>query len=196
MPGGDVRYFPLAYGRVDEKGNDVPPPVAALPAAQPATQPVSGGDAKPSGQPAGQAGQQQAPALPPARDAGRLAASLRKAIVTAAGRCLRKEAAEAVKAAKKPDGFVSWVDGFYAKHAEMLAESLNPLVEAWAEAFGVCYYHVDEHARRSKGELLTAAECKPAELVAAVERVTERWTGERLAEIGAELQPESMALEG
>jgi hypothetical protein len=208
MPGGNVRYFPLAMGRVDEKGNDVPPPTAPLPPRQQQVQAARGGRATitPETTRSARGASWPATGFSPARSRSlaKLAGSLRKAIVAAAGRCLRKEAAEAVKAAKKPDGFVGWIDSFYVKHAEMVEENLRPLLESWAAAFP--FLSADDlnwpaltaraHVDRSRRELLTAAECKPAELVAAVERVTERWTGERLAEIGAELQPESMALEG
>jgi HK97 family phage portal protein len=177
VAGGNVRYYPLNMGRVDEDGNDIPA-LAATPAPTPA--PAQGvGPTPPSGGARG-----------PARDPAHLAGSLRKAIVGAAARCLRKEAAEATKAAKKPESFLTWLDAFYAKHVEMLAENLGPLSEAWAEAFGACRYVASEHVRQSKAELLVAAECRPDELLAAVERVTERWTSDRLAEIGAELQPD------
>lgn len=146
------------------------------------------GDVGPTG-PEGPTGR-PGPAAPSVAVVGntKLANSLRKAIHSAAGRCLRKEAAEAVKAAKKPETFVAWIDSFYVKHSEMLSEALDPLVEAWSEAFGACRYTAKHHASQSKSELLTAAECKADELVAAVEKVTERWSLDRFAWLATELR--------
>lgn len=176
--GGNVRYYPLNMGRVDDQGRDIPA-VAAVDPGSPAAPPQRSVVA-PAQPPA---------AAPPSRSPESLAGPLRKALVATAGRYLRKEAAEATKAAKKPEGFVAWLDAFYARHSEHLGEAAGPLVEAWAGAFGACPYTVEGHVRRSKAELLRAAECRADELGAAVERVTQRWSSERLVELASELQP-------
>jgi HK97 family phage portal protein len=177
VKGGNIRYYPLNMGRVDENGDDIPALAAVDPGAPtPAKQ-------HPQKQP------EQQSARSSAHDPVKLAVSLRKAIVAAAGRCLRKEAAEAVKAARKPESFLAWVDAFYDKHAEMLEENMTPLVEAWAEAFGSCPYLPSVHIGRSRADLLMAAGCRATELVASIEKLTERWTSERLAELAAQLQP-------
>lgn len=194
VKGGNVRYFPLNMGRVDaETGEDIPPPPAAeLPAVQSGGEPPTPAPSNPSN-----------PSNPPPADdaeaRARLAASLRTAIVSASGRCLRKEAAEATRAARKSDGFVAWVHSFYPKHREMIEESLGPLLDAWAAAFGNIttadgsiyppWSWVGKHVSRSEQDLMAAAECKPNELAAAVERTVERWQSDRLAELAAEFQP-------
>lgn len=194
VKGGNIRYYPLNMGRTDEDGNDIPPAVAAGAAGDAG----AAGGAKPPGT-VPSPGQAPPKAIAPslAHDPTKLADSLRAAIVGAAGRCLRKEAAEAVKAAKKPESFCQWVDAFYAKHAEMVNDACRPLMEAWGAAFPTVMtdgtdwpaLSVKAHVDRSQRDLLTAAECKADELGGAVEKVTQRWTSDRLAEIGASLQP-------
>lgn len=193
IDGGNVRYYPLSMGRVDDKGNDIPALATADPAGK-AGGGTQGTQAKQLDKP--QPAEPQSPdqrvnepAVTPARDNVKLAGSLRKAIVGAAARCLRKEAAEVNKAARKPELFIGWIDGFFEKYAEQVTENVGPLVEAWVEAFGECRYSASGHIRRSKSDLLEAASCRPNELADVVEKVTQRWTSERLAEIGAELQP-------
>lgn len=180
-PGGDVYFYPLNVGRVDDEGDDIPPPAAAT-------------------APAGPAPQSPPPASKPAALANtRLADSLRKAIVAASARCLRKEAEQAKRAAQKPGDFLVWMEGFYPKHREMIDEALRPLLEAWGAAFGSI---TDEcgvpdnpatsliawHMTRSAAELLHTAECKPDELPMAVERLAEKWLGDRLLDVAAKFQ--------
>jgi HK97 family phage portal protein len=162
--GGDVWFYPLNLGRVDADGNDLSAP-----------------------------GPNPVPARP-AEGNARLADSLRKGIVAAAARCLRKEAAAAKRAAQKPGEFLAWVDEFYAAHFDMVAESIAPLVEAWAVAFPGTIATPDSLAANyvglSRADLIAAAECRPAELPAVVERTTARWLTERLAAIAASLRTE------
>ncbi|HJZ57300.1 MAG TPA: phage portal protein [Gemmataceae bacterium] len=179
LPGGGVRYFPLNMGRVDEEGNDIaPPPPAGM---------------------EGTAGQQPAPNPgSPARSPGQLAASLRSGMVAAVGRCLRKEAAEALKAAKKPGGFVAWVEEFYGRHGGMLADHTRALIEAWSAAFGTDPWggaeaFAEQHLADSKNALLAAAEVPADRLADSVESVVSRWQSERLAAIAGELQPGGLA---
>jgi hypothetical protein len=101
-----------------------------------------------------------------------------------------------VKAARKPEAFVGWIDEFYGKHAAMVEENLRPLLDAWHAAFPVARAAGEDwpaasaarHVERSREELLRAAECKADQLAWAVEKTTLRWTSERLAEIGSEFQ--------
>lgn len=176
IAGGNVRYFPLNMGRVDaDTGEDLTPPPPAE-------------SAKPTPLPAPT--QQQA-----AKSSDKLAAALRKSIVTALARCLRKEAAEANKAAKRPGEFVGWIDEFYARHAEMVTNELSAPLAAWAAAGLIQLADGEDwpadcaacHVARSRDDLLSAAECRPAELPERVERAVERWQTERVAEVVAEL---------
>ncbi len=48
VEGGDVRHFPLAEGRVDEDGDDLPPPAATAPASPPSGPPSPGQNANPN----------------------------------------------------------------------------------------------------------------------------------------------------
>lgn len=177
---GDVRYFPLNMGRIDGDGDDVAPPTAPQPAGRPPTEKPAGAP----GQPAN-----AAPDVPDATDSRRLADGLRRAITAAVTRCLRKESAEAVRAAKKPAEFGAWVTAFYAKHAEMVAENVGGLLDDWHAAFAVAgpNTYAADHCARSRADLLTASECRPDELADRVERCVERWQTERIASIITEL---------
>lgn len=129
------------------------------------------------------------PVPPPADEkAARLAGKLRKILVAAAGRCLRKEAAQARAAAERPEKFVAWVEEFYARHAEMVADHTGAVAETWAESFGGAVDYPARHVERSRSELLAASEVRAHALAESVERVVSRWTSERLVEVAGEFQ--------
>ena len=166
-PGGNVYLLPLNYIRVDEAGDDIPPPAPA----QPATAPLPG-----------------PPQDPPAN--GALRASLRKAAAAMTAKCLRKEGEQAKRAAKDPATFVAWIDEFFGKHTEMVADHLGHLEESWANAgFGKPPFGVVLHVERSRADLLAAADGPPAGFVSRVEKVAERWLSERLVEVAGNLTP-------
>jgi len=129
-------------------------------------------------------------ATEPGEKAARLAAKLRTILVNSAGRCLRKEATEAVKAAARPDQFIGWIDSFYSKHADMVADHTGAAAEAWAAAFGGSSDYPARHVARSKSELLSVADGDPDGFPDRVSRLAGRWTAERLADISAEFQPQ------
>jgi HK97 family phage portal protein len=166
VEGGDVRYFPLNMGRVDDAGDDVPPPAAESPAPPtPSAPPAALSHAEPK-------------ALPPAPADTAAFVAFRKSLTREAGKCLRKEAAEACKAAKKPAAFVTWIDDFYAKLADQIRDVYDTdLTAGWAE----------RHLLRSRADLLAAAECRPADLPDRVAACVEKWPTDRLAETIAEL---------
>jgi HK97 family phage portal protein len=159
-PGGNVLLFPSNYIRVDEFGDEIAP-------AAPPANPSPG---------------------PPAENAA-LAAALRKAVVSATGQCLRKEAAQAKRAAAKPGEFVAWLDAFYGDHVEMVADKLQPLAEAWESTFGKAPFGVVLHVERSRADLLAAADGPPAKFAERVEKVAERWLSERVVEVAGGLVP-------
>jgi HK97 family phage portal protein len=164
--GGNIRYFPINMGRTDaDTGEDIPPPTAdtpTLPAApdQPANDPPP------------------AAALPPARHDTAAFTAFRKKLVQDVGRCLRKEAAEACKAAKKPGEFLSWMDDFYARLAEHVKDVYDTDLTAG---------YAERHVARSRADLLKASECKATELSDAVAKCVERWHTERIADLIGEL---------
>lgn len=169
IEGGDVRYFPLNMGRVDEDGDDVEPP----PSAAPATTPGGGEDREtpPANDP---------PTDPPAsaRQESPAFAAFRRKMVQDVGRCLRKEAAEAVKAARKPGEFGAWVDEFYGRIDQQVRDVYDTDLTAG---------YADRHLTRSRGEMLAASECKPTDLVESVTKMVERWHTERIADLIADL---------
>jgi HK97 family phage portal protein len=165
-PGGDVYLFPLNFARVDSDGNDIAPPAPAQPA-------------NPSpGQPKESAAPNEA-----------LRASLRKACVSATLRCLRKECEQAKRAASKPAEFFAWLTDFYGRHAEMVADHLGPVAEAWEAAFGKPAFGVAQHLDRSREDLLAAADGPPAGFAERVERTCSRWLSERIADVAGGLVP-------
>ena len=180
IPGGNVRYFPLNMGRVDaDTGEDIPSPgySDASTAPNDPNIPLNGARRGAVIQ-----------ALPVAKPRGEIATHLRKAIVGAVGRLLRRECGEAARATKKPSQFIAWVEGFYGTYPETMGETITPLFEAWKAAdLGELDAYAAEHLERSKADLIQAAECQPSELVSRVELLGKRWQSERLAELSAKL---------
>lgn len=177
--GGDVYLLPLNYMRVDADGNDIPPPAPAAPPPSP-----------------GQS--QSAQAATPAIDAfvariyakrEQIRASLRKAVVAATLRCLRKEGEQAKRAAAKPAEFCAWLDEFYGRHTEMVADALQPLAEAWDAAIGAPPFGVVMHVERSRADLLAAADGRPSAFAERVEKLAARWLSERAVEVAGDLYP-------
>lgn len=154
-PGGDVYLIPLNMRRVDADGNDLDP------------EPAAGANVRTPDAPA------------PAN--GRAADALRKTLARGLARCLRKEAAEVCKLAKRPAEFVAGVEEFYERHAAQVRELYDT---------GLTAGFADRHLSRSKDDLLTAAECPPAALADRVAACVERWQTERVAELVADLQGE------
>lgn len=194
LPGGDVSFYPLNLGRVDSEGNDIPPPSAG----------DGETDAEPIPPPTSPAPDKK-PILDDANDSedprkssykAQLAKGLRGAIIAGVSRCLRKEAEQAKRAANKPNEFLAWADAFYAKHQTDVEESLRPLLEAWQAAFPVVMLTDSDwptqcaanHCETSRLDLVQASDCKPSELVTAVEKVTERWLSSRLIKLTDEFQ--------
>jgi HK97 family phage portal protein len=163
--GGDVYLLPLNMLRVDADGNDIAPPA-------PTQQSPSPGPPKET----------------PANEA--LRASLRRQAASMTLKCLRKEAAQAKRAAAKPGEFVAWLTEFYGDHTQMVADHLHETAVAWeAAGFGKPPFGVVQHVERSRADLLAAADGPPAKFAERVERVCERWLSERLVEVAGELAP-------
>jgi HK97 family phage portal protein len=167
--GGDVRHFPLNEALVDETGEVTSP---------------AGGQPDPGAPPADPT--RPAPAPSPteaAPDPGnaRRAAKLRAALVAGALRCLRLEGRAAAKAAEKPGQFLAWVDEFYGRHAEMVADHCGHV----AEFLGQPDYPA-RHVARSRAELLALADVPTSKLAESVERLAARWQAERIAEVAVE----------
>lgn len=153
---GNVSYFPLNTGRVNADTGEVLPQEAAQPAVK-----------KPEPLP-----------TTTDRDAGKLAVAFRKTMSHGLARCLRKEAAEAIQAAKKPNEFTTRIDDFYSRVSDQIRELFDtPLTVGFA----------DRHIERSKSELLTAAECRPDELVQRVTAAVDKWPTDRVVDLMNEL---------
>jgi HK97 family phage portal protein len=171
--GGDVYFYPLNFARVDEDGNDLtPPPPAGPPPAGPGEPPPE----KPK---------------PPGGSA--LADALRQGFAAAVARCLRKEAAEAKKAAARPD-FFAWLGEFYDRHVAMVREHTDPFLSAWSAAYsdGTTLAgepgYAEMHVERSRRELSAAVGPVPyARHPEAVAALVDRWHTERVAEAVREL---------
>lgn len=177
VEGGDVRHFPLNEGRVSEEGDEMPPPAPQKPGGPP-PRPMP-----PPADPDRESEDREAASR------ARLAGYLRRTLLHAAGRCLRKEAEQARRAASDPAGFVAWVESFYSRHAEMVEETTGPPAAAWAEAFGGPADYPARHLARSRAELLAAADGPPASFPERVARLAERWQAERLADVAAAFTP-------
>ena len=153
VAGGDYYLIPLNMRRVDKEGNDLDPEPAGANVRTPPTDEPS----------------------------GKALHALRKTLARGLARCLRKEAAEAVKLAKRPAEFVAGVEEFYDRHAAQVRELYDTDLTAG---------FADRHLSRSKDDLLTASECSAAELADRVAACVERWQTERVAELVADLTGE------
>ena len=162
VEGGDVRHMPLNEILIDAAGDPVS--LATAPA------PVSVPD----------------PANLPPEPAARLAVKLRTAVLGAVSRSLRREAAEARKAATKSSRWVAWVDEYYARQSSTVADSVGPLVAAWAAAFGGLDDYPARHVARSREELLSAADGEASGFADRVARTLTRWESDRLSEVASE----------
>jgi len=171
VPGGNVRFFPLNMGRIDEYGNDVSPPEvesAAEETAEMTTAPIKKKETA---------------------DASSIIEPLRKMVLSGVARCVRKEGEQAIKAARKPAEFSKWVSDFYGRHAEMVQETIVPAVEAWRAVFGMNdpSDYAARHCQRSVSELLSAAQGDPNELESRVTKLVDKWHFERAADLITEL---------
>jgi len=95
----------------------------------------------------------------------------RQVIADVMGRLRTKERKAAERAAHHPERFLAWLDGFYAHHERTLAEALhNPMAallaaqDKTADAAAAARRFAGNICNASRQSLLTAAECRPAEL--------------------------------
>jgi hypothetical protein len=97
---------------------------------------------------------------------------------------LRIEALEARRASKNPATFLKWLDSFYAKHTQTFATAIEPAVGNWLAVHRMADWKkpgeiakamADKHVAASRGDLLLAAECRPAELAERVAAAVEKW---------------------
>jgi HK97 family phage portal protein len=100
------------------------------------------------------------------------------------GRMLRKEAAAARNAAKKPEKFLAWLEEFYTDHRALMLSAIEPALTTWnavADAPLDAATLVDEHCERSKAALLEASGAKRSEFADAIEAVVKDWETQRAA---------------
>ena len=86
------------------------------------------------------------------------------------------------RAANTPNGFLSTVEAFYARHRETMAKALLPAVTAHLATIGADAEpakHVDhlirKHLATRGATILTAAECSAADLPETIRALTETW---------------------
>ena len=132
------------------------------------------------------------PAPGPEKAHARLLAATRETLLRAVRGLLTKEALAAKAAAKKPATFLAWLEEFYERHRGLVLETLRHPADAAYASLGIeAEFSADDaerHCRRSKADLLAAAECQPEQLLEAVERVAVAWETERLEQLRAELE--------
>lgn len=161
-PGMNFFIYPLNSGRVDEDGNDIPPPTAT-PAALPAGKPVD------------------PPAESPDDEAD--ASAVGRAWLAATCRRLLSREANALKAlAEKPGTFLKRAGNFFDGHRET-AEADYVEVAAAYPRFGAARGMADAHVNRSRDDVLALCASNPPDLSAAVKELTDLWLVSRPAEV-------------
>ena len=108
----------------------------------------------------------------------------REVVVDSLRRMMGREIDSAKRAAGKPKEFVSWLDEFYAKRSDTMADSLRPSLKAHLRACGgisdvgeASRGLADEWVRRSREDLLNASGDATADtLQSVVDGVLEGWS--------------------
>lgn len=104
------------------------------------------------------------------------------------GRFTRKEQRAAIRAARRPvpperssNGFLDWMDEFYPRHEQQLAEALTAPLAALdrGTASGLAEGVARLYCQTSQEELLSASDCSQAELPDRVAACVENWTETR-----------------
>ena len=156
IEGGDIHWVPVNMQPI-EKAIAPPPEVKPVPAPAPEN---------PAPKPPAEPNDQPRPDLAPI-------------LADAISRLARKEANDARRAAKKPDQFLTWMDGFYPRFEATLAQAIAPFNDKLADELAV------EWCNESREQLLElAGRCKPKELSELVELKLSEW---------ANVRPEAMA---
>lgn len=101
-------------------------------------------------------------------------------------RMIRKEATAARRAAKKPDGFLAWLDEFYGDHADQLSEALTRPLRV-CSAFGVSNEPAtmsQQLCRESRERLLElSGTASAAELPTVIDALMCDWERDRAAAV-------------
>lgn len=143
-PDGDKRFIPLNMTTIEKAGEEEPE--------QSPPPPAEDDDPADTGE------------MPPKK----LDAAHQALIDDTLRRMSRKEVNQALRAAKKPGEFLSWVDDFYSEYPATLKEALEPVLAVCAVALSQESFPVDRIVGRlvdlSREELLEASECQPSEL--------------------------------
>jgi len=85
----------------------------------------------------------------------------------------RRIAIQARSAAKKPEGFVEWVESIDKDNRDVITDAVAPAERCLSAVAGVALdvgRHVENYFKWLRSELLTVAECKASDLPKAVER--------------------------
>lgn len=105
----------------------------------------------------------------------------------ALSRMITKECKAASRAANNPGEFVQWVESFYAKHADILADAVKPALKAM-RVFGAVQLtardFADSFVADSKAAMLAVAQDSKTDTLAAnVAALVKRWEKERASEV-------------
>ena len=121
-----------------------------------------------------------APSEPTEESSRRVMHAHRRLAEDCVGRMLKRLGVHAIKAAKKPDDFLVWLDtGLEQDHRLVVAEAFGPIFELLnVHTGGRLDRIVTELFADIRADLLSASECQPAELKAAVETRASVWQGQ------------------
>ena len=158
-PEGDRRFVPLNTVPLDRVDDLIDAKIAKATA--------------PSGSASGSSGN---PALRP---------QLRRLLADVLTRHLTRDGKAAMSAAKKPQHFLSWMDGYFRRGSQFLAQEVAPVIEGFLALGDRVFGHtamepavlalVERVVDDSRQALLQAAECQPRDLAARVAACVESW---------------------
>jgi len=110
---------------------------------------------------------------------------LRRLLADVLTRHLTRDGKAAMSAAKKPQHFLSWMDGYFRRGSQFLAQEVAPVIEGFLALGDRVFGHtamepavlalVERVVDDSRQALLQAAECQPRDLAARVAECVESW---------------------
>lgn len=177
-PGMDFFLYPLNMGRVDDDGNDIPPPTPTPAPGAPA-KPMPADDPEEPDETPDDTELRSPTELPAVWPVCRawLAATCR--------RLLTREANALTAMAEKPATFLKRAGAFYDGHLKTAEAELAEVTAAWVGPGcpGLPLTLAEDHVKRSKDDVLALCATNPPDLAAAVKELTDSWLVSRPAEV-------------